>query len=210
MRSDSFLAQLRLALARPDTAPVRSPAPVTRNTLVRQVHVALARQSPAFQHPGMEAEQRRAFVWSTSEVGLTNFEEADLTSASFRRADLRGANLTRAVMHSADLRLADLRGANLAGADLTSADLQMADLRGANFEAAILVSANMRGARIGGINLRGAVMTSVDMQGVVTMRGTSKDQGFPLPLPRQERPNQPEEEPELRVPDQESGSPATT
>lgn len=212
MRSESFFAQLRVALARPETGSVPGPAPVASHSLVHQVQVALARQSPAFRDTEeIRAERRGPVGWSGTELGRANFEGADLTSARFLRADLRGANLTQAVMQSADLRMADLRGANLTGADLTGADLQRADLRGANFEFAILVSANMRGASIGGINLRGAVMTSVDMKDVVAVPGASEDPGFAIPTQglRADHPDLREAEPESRVTDQESGSPSS-
>jgi len=48
------------------------------------------------------------------------------------RADLYGANLTRANLTGADLTRADLYGANLTRANLTSADLYGANLTGAN------------------------------------------------------------------------------
>ncbi|MEU5766948.1 pentapeptide repeat-containing protein [Streptomyces asoensis] len=165
MGSQSFLHHLRVALARPErTVPERSSA---ENTLVHQVQVALARQSPAFAAVGdAEVAREGPLEPKDTDVSPANLEGADLTSATLQQADLRRANLTGANLTSADLRMTDLRGANLTGANLTSADLRLADLRDANFECAVLVSADMRGAYIGGINLSGAIMTSVDMRDV--------------------------------------------
>ncbi|MGW1962657.1 pentapeptide repeat-containing protein [Streptomyces sp. NPDC001935] len=165
MGSQSFLQQLRVALARPTIGLPDSP-PI-EDSLIHQVQTALARQSPAFQSgKEIDAERMERIAPRDTDAPAANLEGADLSSAMLQQADLRRANLAGANMSSADLRMADLRGANLTGADLTSADLRLADLRDTNFEAAILVSADMRGACIRGSNLRGASMTSIDMRGV--------------------------------------------
>ena len=62
--------------------------------------------------------------WLRDEGG----RRADLSGADLSRADLRGAYLSRAYLSGADLSRADLRGAYLSGADLSGADLSRADL----------------------------------------------------------------------------------
>lgn len=187
--SDSFFAQLRIALARPMTGHLPAVTPNVGSSMGHQLQVALARQSPAFGGTREnEVQVRREAEPGATQTGHTNLQRADLTSATLRRADLRGANLMTACLHSADLRMADLRGANLTGADLTRADLRMADLRGANCEAAILVSADMRGALIGGTNLSGADMTSADLEGVVMVPQPLKEPGMRMEGPLVEQP----------------------
>ena len=61
------------------------------------------------------------------------------------KADLRGANLSRA-----NLSGADLRGANLSRANLIEADLSWADLNGADLNGANLIEANLNGATLSG------------------------------------------------------------
>ena len=58
-------------------------------------------------------------------------------------ADLRGANLSFAILVDADLRGAKLQGANLSNADLSRANLSQADLTGANLTQAYLTNANL-------------------------------------------------------------------
>jgi len=65
-----------------------------------------------------------------------------------RRADLRGANLNRAILYRAILANADLTGAILSSAILANADLTGAYLRGANLHCALLVGADLSRARL--------------------------------------------------------------
>jgi hypothetical protein len=67
---------------------------------------------------------------------------ANLTRANLCGADLNGANLTRANLYGADLCGANLCGADLNGANLTRANLCGADLNGANLTRANLYGAN--------------------------------------------------------------------
>ena len=67
------------------------------------------------------------------------------------RANLSGADLSRADLSGAALMIADLSGADLSRANLMIADLSGADLRGA-----VLSRANLRGADLRGTDLRGA------------------------------------------------------
>ncbi len=80
-----------------------------------------------------------------------------------RRADLSGANLSRASLPGVDLRGADLREANLSSADLTGAHLRDAELSGANLSDARLPGAHLQGARLIWANLRGAHLAGADL-----------------------------------------------
>ena len=66
-------------------------------------------------------------------LDLSNFKNADLSSAR-----MTGASLQRAIFRHAKLVEADLRNANLTGADLHNADLSRANLLGATFTEAKL------------------------------------------------------------------------
>ena len=81
---------------------------------------------------------------------------ADLTGADLTRANLYGDNLTRADLTEANLYGANLYGADLSGADLTGANLYGADLTGANLYGANLTDADLYGANLYRANLTGA------------------------------------------------------
>lgn len=98
-----------------------------------------------------------------------------LVGADLGRANLSGADLSRAGLIGADLSEADLKGAGLSGAyligaDLSKADLSGADLIGANLWKAILVRANLTqtgaiGADFSGADLSGANLSSAYLSG---------------------------------------------
>ncbi len=67
-----------------------------------------------------------------------DLEGADLRRKNLSNANLRGAELTDAILYSTNLRGADLSNANLRGAELSSAILFSANLRGADLTGAIL------------------------------------------------------------------------
>ena len=71
---------------------------------------------------------------------------ANLSGADLSRADLYGAYLSGANLSGADLSRADLSGANLSGADLSRANLYGANLSGADLSRADLYGANLYGA----------------------------------------------------------------
>ena len=85
-------------------------------------------------------------------------EQAILSSANLRSADLRYADLSFANLHSANLSYADLSSANLRSADLSyanlsSANLRSADLRYADLRYADLSFANLHSANLSYANL---------------------------------------------------------
>ena len=88
---------------------------------------------------------------------------ADLRDADLSSADLSSADLSDANLSGADLRGADLSDANLSGADLSSANLSDANLSGADLSSANLSSADLYGANLYGANLRGADLSSADL-----------------------------------------------
>jgi uncharacterized protein YjbI with pentapeptide repeats len=77
-------------------------------------------------------------MWLRDEEGgkRANLRGACLSRANLRGADLSGANLSRANLRGADLSGANLSGANLSGANLRGADLSGANLRGADLSGA--------------------------------------------------------------------------
>jgi hypothetical protein len=68
---------------------------------------------------------------------------ADLSGADLSRANLYGADLSGANLSRANLSRADLYGANLSGANLSRANLSRADLSGANLSRANLYGADL-------------------------------------------------------------------
>ena len=71
---------------------------------------------------------------SRADLSRADLSGADLSWADLSRADLSGADLSRADLSGADLSWADLSRANLSGADLSWADLSRANLSGANLD----------------------------------------------------------------------------
>ena len=98
------------------------------------------------------------------ECKATTIKDAVL-SAIESRANLIGANLSRA-----DLSMTYLSGANLSGADLSmtyliGANLSGADLSGANLSGANLFRANLSGADLSGAYIIGANLIGADLSG---------------------------------------------
>ncbi|MEM9215480.1 MAG: serine/threonine-protein kinase [Cyanobacteria bacterium P01_F01_bin.150] len=114
---------------------------------------------------------RRNF--SSCDLSLLDFQQANLAGANFHQANFRQARLMRTNLQQADLgganfgqaRLQEavLKDANLVGAFLTNADLAKADLRGANLSYAHLINANLRGANLCGADLTGAKITDAQL-----------------------------------------------
>jgi hypothetical protein len=83
-------------------------------------------------------------------------------SANFSKANLRGANLSRADLNGAILRGADLSEAFLIATNLLGADLSEADLSGANLIGSAFVGANINQARLSGSNVYGVNVWDVE------------------------------------------------
>jgi hypothetical protein len=78
---------------------------------------------------------------------------ANLIGTELSEADLQGADLRGAILRGADLRWADLRGAILRGADLRRANLSRADLNGVNLSETKIVNTYFCGANLHGAKL---------------------------------------------------------
>ena len=92
-------------------------------------------------------------MWLWGEEGG---QKANLRGADLSKADLSWANLSKANLSWADLSWANLSKANLLGADLSKANLSGADLSKADLSKADLRWADLRGANLSKANLRGA------------------------------------------------------
>ncbi len=104
-----------------------------------------------------------------------------LRSASFERADLRGADLLSADMSGSMFHHADLTGAQLFGADLRRAvfwhsKLIGANLREADLDGASFVWADLRGARV----TRKQLATASCLRGAILPDGSCYDGSFML------------------------------
>ncbi len=86
-------------------------------------------------------------------------ERADLSGADLTRAYLAVADLTRAYLANADLTRANLYDTDLSDANLTCADLSGAKLTGANLSYADLSYADLIGADLRSADLTGADLT---------------------------------------------------
>ncbi len=99
-----------------------------------------------------------------------NLVDADFFRVCLAEADLRGANLSGAILVGTDLSRAILSGANLTKADLLRADLREGELTRANFEMAYICEADLRRA-----DLTGAILVLADLSRA-RVRGASLHQ----------------------------------
>ena len=112
---------------------------------------------------------------SNKDLRGANLSGALLYKTNLNKTDLRGANLSNAVLLEADLSEANLSEADLRGAILSNADLREAslfdanlfdaDLRGAILRGANLSNANMLGANLSGADLQDANLSEADLRG---------------------------------------------
>jgi hypothetical protein len=94
-----------------------------------------------------------------------DLSRANLSGANLSRADLSDANLSGANLSDADLSGADLSGANLSRADLSDANLSGANLSGADLSGADLSGANLSGANLSGADLSDADLSGANLSG---------------------------------------------
>jgi uncharacterized protein YjbI with pentapeptide repeats len=103
--------------------------------------------------------------WNDSVIKTVEVEDdADLSDANLRRADLSGANLSDANLSGANLSDANLRRADLSDANLSDANLRRADLSGANLSDANLRRANLSDANLSGADLRRANLSDANLR----------------------------------------------
>ncbi|MCP4289109.1 MAG: pentapeptide repeat-containing protein [Gammaproteobacteria bacterium] len=118
-----------------------------------------------------------------ADLRRTNFSDANLLHSKFdgailagvrfdnailSRAHLRGANLVRVSLSSADLSKADLQGADLRqallyGANLSGTDLSQANLSDASLCEAVLVNTILDGAKLDGCHVYGISVWDISL-----------------------------------------------
>ncbi len=104
-----------------------------------------------------------------------NLERADLEGANLSDAILPGAKLSGAILEGARMERADLLGANLGSADLEGADLLGAELEHADLEGATLRGAGMKGANLWSVNLSDAILSGADLSHVEGLKQSGLD-----------------------------------
>jgi len=104
-------------------------------------------------------------VRSRADLYGADLSRAYLSGAYLSGADLSRANLSGAYLSGADLSRANLSGADLSRADLYGADLSRAYLSGAYLYGADLSRANLSGADLSGANLSGANLSGAYLSG---------------------------------------------
>jgi uncharacterized protein YjbI with pentapeptide repeats len=120
---------------------------------------------------------RRCFQDAQNMRGV-DLTGAVLRDASFKRADLSNANLSgvdarRAKFVSARLHETRFDDANLVRADLTKAELVGASLRNADLTNARLFRADLSGADLTGARLQDADLLHADFSGATWINGTT-------------------------------------
>ncbi|NEQ29627.1 MAG: hypothetical protein F6K04_01290 [Leptolyngbya sp. SIO4C5] len=97
------------------------------------------------------------------DLSKANLSEAYLSKANLSGANLSGANLRGAYLREANLSGANLREANLSGANLSEAYLIGVDLSEANLSEAYLSKANLSGANLSEANLSEANLSEANL-----------------------------------------------
>jgi uncharacterized protein YjbI with pentapeptide repeats len=142
--------------------PVRMSLPV--------VSLILALATPAVQAASCAALPATGVDWRRCQLDTRDLRGVDLTGAVLRDASLSRSNLEGAVLvrvdgNNARFTSAEMRGADLSGAVLVRADFTRADLNGAKF-----AGADLRRAQFFGADLRNADFTAARMDGVDLLR----------------------------------------
>jgi uncharacterized protein YjbI with pentapeptide repeats len=91
----------------------------------------------------------------------------------FARADLRGANLYKAVLIKSDFKNSRMGGANLTEAMLSSSDMRGVSLVNANLDKADLTGANLCEANLSGATLSNTIISGANLS---TATGLNIDQ----------------------------------
>tara|TARA_Y100001970_G_scaffold121171_2_gene150334 strand:- start:569 stop:2290 length:1722 start_codon:yes stop_codon:yes gene_type:complete len=115
-----------------------------------------------------------------AQLSGANFSKAKLDRVELRGAHLEGANLSEASMYGVDLRRSILNNANLIGADLRDAKLKNASLFGANLQGANLEGADFTGANLGDVDLSDAslseaILTGTNLSNAIVNQNTKID-----------------------------------
>lgn len=118
----------------------------------------------------------RRCVQDTQDLRGVDLSRAVLRDASLRRSDLSGADLSgadarRAKFVSATMRDTILDGADLGRADLTNADMAGASLRNADLTMAKLYRVNLQGADFTGARLDGTDLHLAQLGGATWVDG---------------------------------------
>ena len=113
----------------------------------------------------VETENERLYLNNTN-IGWADLRGANLKKAILIGASLEGSNLTE----KADLEEAYLHEANLKGAYLIAAKMKRAILQKANLQQASLERAELAGADLSEADLQGANLNGADLQGANFIR----------------------------------------
>jgi len=117
----------------------------------------------------IEADNLRAaveaLIRARANLSGANLSRADFSRANLSRANLSGADFSRANLYGANLSGADFSGANLSRANLSGADFSRANLSGADFSRANLSGANLYGADLSGADFSGANLSRANLSG---------------------------------------------
>jgi len=97
----------------------------------------------------------------------TNLEAARIEGTILHQANLKGANLRSSFGYQADFTGANLTGVMFMYADIEEAIFDGANLTNANLGNAILVNASLRDADLTGTDLTGADLRGADLEGAI-------------------------------------------
>lgn len=118
----------------------------------------------------------RRCLFDGRNLNNTDLSTAQIRGASFLRATLKDANLSRVDGFRSKFINAELSGAifneaKLSEADFTKANLERVQFVGANLRLARFVNANLKGANFSGAELGGASFRGAELEGAIWTDG---------------------------------------
>ena len=161
---------------------VKKIMPINRFVLLNR---KLVEKEPAPELLAAYIKEKTDLIEPGSPTWCQYADSLDLKDRNFRKAQLRGATLCKAILQNADLTSADLRNANLIGAIfeganltdayLARANLTNADLKGANLTDASLARANLTDASLARANLTDAYLARANLTNASLARANLTD-----------------------------------
>lgn len=113
----------------------------------------------------LEEAAKESISLKNANLSGERFRGEGHSGESLIKADLRGIDLSYAIINGMDFREVKLRGANLEGAYFEGTNFNGADLSGANFERTNLKATNLKNSDLSCTNLRLSTLEGANLEG---------------------------------------------
>ena len=123
-------------------------------------------QGSNFRHADLRRVRSNEAIFSDSDLRGTNLTEAILVNVTARNANFKGSSLNNADLSESDFSYSSFVGADLIRSNCRNANFNYAKVLGADFADADLSESTFLGADLTDSNLRFAIVDGVNFQGV--------------------------------------------